>query len=248
MHRLLERNEHMEDNNTALERFFIACDELIRGKHILAEKKIDELLRSVATSDDLMGLFSAVMENFNYSAAKRRYLIPPERSRNLRGEVYLPKDEAEFLAFVFCILTELENGSLKINDFLLRYFYEDGSLTASYDLFISRMIRPFRDIVRGCFPNVGTRDTGFLNRKREEGILDSLSQKTAAEYARLSELSLVREDYIAGTTILSEVSIAIDKKDIPEIKALLCGYLYFLQFLNIMNEESGELILLAGEL
>ncbi len=237
----------MEDQNTALWRFFNACDELIEGKHILADKKIDDMMRAVAVSEELTGLFGAVLENFDYPAAKRRYLIPPERSPILRGEAYLPSTDEELVAFVFCIFAEIENGTLKTNEFLLRYFYVDGSLTASYERFTATFLRPFRDILRGCFPTSVRRFEGYYQR-RNEGVLDALSQKAAEEHARLTGLSLPREDFIAGSTMLTELSFAIDKKDVPAIRALLCGYLYFLQYLNIMDESSGVFIALAGDL
>ena len=238
----------MEEKNTALKRFFAACDDLIEGKHILADKKIEEMLRAVATSDELMGLFSAVTEKFDYQAAKRAYLRTPEQNRSIRGGVYLPTDKTELLAFVFCLLVEFDSGSLKLNDFLLRYFYEDGSLTASYELFVAKMIRPFRDIIRSCYPDAVKSETTNSRRRKEDGILEKLSYRVAAENARLSQLTLNQEDAIAGAIILAELAAAVNRRDVSEIKALLCGYLYYLQVINGASESSNELILLAGEL
>ena len=47
---IAEKERHMEEKNAKLQRFFTACDDLITGKYILADTKIGELLRSVATS------------------------------------------------------------------------------------------------------------------------------------------------------------------------------------------------------
>ena len=237
----------MEDKKGNMDRFFVACDELINGKFILADSKIGELLRAVATCDDLMGLFSAVTKGFDYQAAKRTYLRSPESTRTARGEAYLPADETELLAFVFCLLVEFDSGSLKLNDFLLRYFYEDGSYTASFALFAQRVIRPFRDVVRRCFPDTG-KGTASMYRRKEEGLLEALAEKVAAERTRLPALGLSEEDAFAGETILAELYLSIEKKDVPAIKALLCGYLYYLQVVNGSSENSSELFLLAGEL
>lgn len=238
----------MEDKNTSMQRFFEACDELITGKYILADSKIGELLRSVATCDDLMGLFSAVTKNFDYQAAKKDYLRSPEETGTARGAAYLPSDETELLAFVFCLLVEFDSGSMKLNDFLLRYFNEDGSYTASYALFVARMIRPFRDIVRRCFPDSEKWGTVSMQRKREDGILEALSEKVTIERSQIMQLSLSKEDAYAGEMILAELYVAVGRKDIPEIKALLCGYLYYLQVVNGTSENSGEMFHLAGEL
>ena len=238
----------MEDNQTKMQRFFTACDELITGKFILADTKIGELLRSVATCNDLTQLFAAVTDGFDYPAAKRAYLKEPEMTKTHRGEAYLPSDHSEVLAFVFCLLVEFDSGSLKLNDFLLRYFYEDGSYTASYGLFVERMIRPFRDIVRSCFPDVGKWGDVSLQRKREDNLLEMLSGKVSVERSRIAGLSLPKENAVAGEMILAELYAAIGRKDIAEIKALLCGYLYFLQVVNISDTNSNEIFLIAGEL
>lgn len=238
----------MEDKNAKLQRFFTACDELITGKFILADTKIGELLRSVATSDDLTGLFAAVMDGFDFPAAKAAYLKAPDYRARVRGEAYLPSEKKDILAFVFCLLVEFDNGKMKLNDFLLTYFYEDGSYTASYALFVERMIRPFRDVVRSCFPDVGKWGSENLRRKREDSLLETLTEKISIERTRIAELPLPKESLVAGEMILAETHAAIGRKDISEIKALLCGYLYYLQVVNVSADNSNEIFLIAGEL
>lgn len=237
----------MDDVNAKLERFFNACADLIEGKFILADSKIGELLRSIAASEDLTRLFAAVTKGFDYPAAKRTCLRGPDE-KHTRGEAFLPATRGEVLAFVFCLLVELDSGALKLNDFLLRYFYEDGSFTASYSLFVTRMIRPFRDIVRECFP-LRTRSAAFAeDRLRESGNLQKLSEKIAVERERIKELSLSEENAAAGETILNELYAAAGRGDVREIKALLCGYLYFLQTTESGADNSNEIFLLASEL
>ena len=237
----------MEDKTAKMQRFFTACDELISGKFILADTKIGELWRAVATCEELKGLFAAVTDGFDYPAAKKAYLKPPEQSsRKVRGEAFLPAERSQILAFVFCLLVEFDNGSMKFNDFLLRYFYEDGSYTASYSLFVNRMIRPFRDIVRECFPDFG--NSPAARRKQEENLMEKLGEKVSLERARVAGSALQKEDGIAAEMILGELHAAIGRGDTAEIKALLCGYLYFLDVTDFASENSHEIFRLAGEL
>ena len=231
----------MEDNTAKMQRFFTACEELITGKFILADTKIGELLRAIATSDELRGLFAAVTKGFDYPAAKAACLKQPgEGGRYIRGEAYLPSERSEILAFVFCLLVEFDNGTMKFNDFLLRYFYVDGSYTASYSLFVDRVIRPFRDIVRDCYPET--------RRKQEENCLEKLAEKIALERTRIASLPLGKEDAVAADMILNELYAAVGRGDYSELKALLCGYLYFLQVADCSDENSNEMFRLAGDL
>lgn len=238
----------MDDTNAKLQRFFNACDELINGKFILADTKIGELLRSVAACAVLTGLFSAVTDGFDYPAAKKAYLKLPESEGGRRGEVFLPPERKDILAFVFCLLVEIDSGAVKLNDFLLRYFYEDGSYTASYALFVGRMIRPFRDIVRECFPDLGRDAKAQEAQRREEYCLQQLSERVVAERTRIGGLSLGEEDAFAAERMLAELYAAVGRQDLSEIKAILCGYLYFLQVTGAGSENSDEMFAFAGEL
>ena len=139
----------MEENIVKIKRFITACDELIAGSYRDAEEKISEVLKCLAASEDLTGLFSAVTEEFDYAASKSYYL---RETSERRGTAYLPTGRVDALAFVFCLLAEIDAGAMRFNDFLLRYFYVDGSYTASFSLFADRIMRPFRDIVKEAYP------------------------------------------------------------------------------------------------
>lgn len=237
------------EENAKLERFFGACEELITGKFILADSKIGELLRAVATSDALKELFNAVTEGFDFPAAKKNYLKAPDReSGRTRGEVFLPADRTELVAFVFCLLVEFDNGQRKLGDFLLTYFYEDGSYTASYELFVNSMIRPFRDIVKSCFPQLSKAGKALANLRREESNVDAVSEKVVLERNRIASLELSEEDAMAAEKILSGLYTALGRGDLTQAKALLCGYLYFLQVIGGESEESEELFRAAARL
>ena len=148
----------MEEKLEKIQKFLSVCDELVDGTFHIADAKISELLRALAASRELTNLFTAVTDGFDYPAAKRAYLKFPTAAGSTRGVAYLPSARNEILAFVFCLMVEIDAGDIRLNDFLLRYFYIDGSYTASYSLFADRMLRPFRDIVRDCYPGCGSRE------------------------------------------------------------------------------------------
>ena len=139
----------MEEKIERIHRFLDACDGLLSCTYREAEVGISQVLRLLAESEDLKGLFSAVTEEFDYAKTRSFYLrdLP-----NGRGAAYLPSSRVDALAFVFCLFAEIDSGVVRFSDFLLRYFYVDGSYTASYALFSERIVRPFRDIVREAYP------------------------------------------------------------------------------------------------
>ncbi len=239
----------MEERYVKIERFLTVCNELIGGKFILADTKIGELLKIVASSNELTDLFSAVTERFDYVEAKNAYLRFPAYKGSAHGAAYLPAERGDLLAFVFCLLVDFDSGTMRLNDFLLRYFYEDGSYTASYAIFVDRMIRPFRDIVSGCFPQLGSKTRQIQEElQKENTILEALSQRVSVERARISELALSQDDSVAADAMLSAIIVVIGRADLDEIRALLCGYSYFLRAVNADAEDCCEMFALAEQL
>lgn len=238
----------MEQAFAKIDRFFTACDDLITGKFILADSKIGELLKSVASSKELTELFSAVTENFDYNAAKKAYLRFPAEKGAAHGAAFLPVERGDVLAFVFCLLVEFDAGSIRFNDFLLRYFYEDGSYTASYALFADRMIRPFRDIVRDCFPAAGKRGQTLRMERREDEIFAAVSERVSVERNRIAAIPASEEDREAGDLILAEMYAAAGRGDAQELRALLCGYGYYLRGIRAEDVSSEELFAVAAKL
>lgn len=165
----------MQDDIEKIRRFLDACDNLIGCTYREAEVGISQTLRALAESEELKGLFSAVTKEFDYAKMRGFYLrdLP-----NGRGTVYFPTSNVDALALVFCLFAEIDSGVLKLSDFLLHYFYVDGSYTASYALFSERIIRPFRDIVRAAYPAACV---GHSYKQPEETPTapDSLTERTA---------------------------------------------------------------------
>jgi len=237
----------MKNSSAEIDVFLKACDDMMSGKFILADSKIGEILKAVAASEELTGLFRAVTEGFDFVEAKQRYLKFPAEPHSSRGAAYLPSGRKELLAFVFCLLAEFDSGRVRFNDFLLRYFYVDGSYTASYTVFTERLIRPFRDIVRDCYPEPGAGNADSLLR-REDELIAALGEKVSYERSRIKTLSMSGDDAFAGEMILAELYAAVARRDIAEIKALLCGYLYYLSAVGGADANSSEIFRLAGEL
>lgn len=238
----------MEDKYSRIERFFAACEELINGSYSLAQNRIAGVLRAIAASAELTDFFTVATTDFDYGAAKRAYLRYPAERGGAHGIAYLPHERKEVLAFVFCVLVELDAGVMKLNDFLLRYFYKDGSFTASYEIFAERMVRPFCDIVRDCFPDSGRKT--YLDRvaKKQNQIMEQLSKACIEERARIAAVPLREEEQEAAERIFPELLAAIGRQDSAEIAAVLAGYRYFLRYVNEESEESEKIFALAEEL
>ena len=236
----------MSTSAQQINRFIEACEKLMNEKYLVADTRIVEVLRSIAESRALTDLFSAATERFDYPAAKKMYLRFPASPTSSHGKAFLPKDRGELLAFVFCLLVDIDAGRIKFDDFLLRYFYEDGSYTASFAMFSDRMLRPFRDIVKECFPDIVKQErpeSAAQRARKRSASLESFAALAIEERERLKTIPLSSVDALAGDMILNEVIQAAGKNNVSQIKALVCGYNYFLCALFI---DGGEALIRAG--
>ncbi len=235
----------MEEKYEQIQRFLQVCDDLVGGTFHDADAEISDALRAVAESKELTNLFGAVTAGYDFPAAKRAYLRV-SRAGVGRGVAYLPSARNEVLAFVFCLFVEFDTGKLHLNDFLLRYFYVDGSYTASYSLFADRMIKPFRDIVRDCYPDCGKRGQYARAAEKRDRILGEIAERLTVERARILKLALREEERADAEKLFPALIASAGRRDIGGLLALLSGYRYFLKYIN--DAGSAEIFALAASL
>ncbi len=238
----------MQDQYQKIERFLSVCTKLVDGKFMNADTRVSETLAAIAASRELTQLFSAVTQGFDYPAAKRAYLKPSSEMGGARGQAFMPSDRSEILAFVFCLFVEIDAGTLPFNDFLLRYFYVDGSYTASYTVFAERVVRPFRDIVRDCFPDLERRGGSAGLSGSQDDAIDQIARRIPAEQARIEKYSLHDTEKVSMRVILSAISAALSRHDIADLTALLAGYRYFLRYIGGEDENSAAIFEYAAKL
>ncbi len=238
----------MEEKIEKIQHFLSVCDELVSGSYLAADIKVSEALKCIAGSRELTNLFAAVTDGYDYPAAKRAFLRTPAERGAGRVAAFLPSERQEILAFVFCLFVELDAGTLHLNDFLLRYFYVDGSYTASYSVFAERMIRPFRDIVKECFPECGKRGQIAMQRKKWEDALAQFAATVPVERNRIMSRELRDEERDAAELLFGELAAATGRRDVTEIGALLAGYKYFLRYIGGESAESAAFFALAEKL
>ena len=134
--------------------FTVRADDLINSKYILADIKIVNLLKAIASSDTLIALFKNCLTDFDYEQAKSKYLVKSKYLSEEKGEFVLPPNSRELLAFIFNVLADIDAKRIDFASFLNKYFYVDGSFSSAYDSFITAMIKPFKNSVRMLMESV----------------------------------------------------------------------------------------------
>lgn len=137
----------MDTREEQVGNFLNRCDDLMQSKFILAPSKISDLLRSIAAAPALVALFEKATKPFDYLEAQKQYMLPSPDGTVNKGAIFLPDDPMERLAFIFCLLVDIDNQVLNFNLFLQTFFAEDGSYTEAFELFCSQILRPLKSAV-----------------------------------------------------------------------------------------------------
>lgn len=228
--------------------FLDKCEELKSCKFIMATTKIKDLLKCIVNCPELYRLFEAVTRDFDYPAAKPKCLVTVEDGLYNRSYISLPQTVGQRLAFIFCLLVEFDKDTINFNDFLRKYFPEDGSYFASYQAFCNIIIKALQDAITQVFKDVLSAPEDMEaapqispNSYKAE-LLSALGLAINEEIETLKQSKVPEEDKIGGIKILTELFGAIKNDNYQLIDALVCGYNYFVLYHKFVSDGVAALI------
>lgn len=225
--------------------FLNKCDELKNCKFIMATTKIKDLLKCIVNSSDLYGLFDAVTKNYNYAEQKKRCLIATDNGITRRNTVVLPQTVGQRLAFIFCLLVEFDRGTIGFNDFLQKYFREDGSFFAGYRAFCDTVITALEEVIKQVFKEVLSEEwyaEDAQTKANRARIFNLIKLSIAAEKDFISTSAVPEEEKENAYKILEALSVAAEYGDEDMIDALICGYNYFILYYRCVSDGISPLI------
>lgn len=129
------------DKNEDIKEFLNACDKMASSKFIMIDKRISDILKSIAKSESVFNLVKECMINFNFdlewkkATAKVGCLNPPE-------ETY------KFIAFVFAVLNCVDDKKISASDLLSKYFTKIDNSSGPYAEFCQSIIIKFKNAVK----------------------------------------------------------------------------------------------------
>lgn len=124
--------------------FFGACNELIDGRFILADMKISSILKCIANSEILYNLFARNLVDFNFKGEFKNAKVTNKVNG---GYFVMPNEEEKILALFFCIMLDIDNGKLNLQNFVNENFYSQDGYNISYSNFAHNVLIPFKTAV-----------------------------------------------------------------------------------------------------
>ena len=233
--------------------FLNKCEEVKNCKFIMATTKIKDLLKSIVNGAELYELFNTVASKFDYIAAKERCFKEAEEDPLGRSRIVLPDTRGDRLAFIFCLLVEIDRGDIQINAFLQKYYPKDGSYYASYHMFCEEIIGSLESIISDVFARDLAEPTpvsvDYEKKTIAEKTVDSalvgrinaISILIAGELDFIASCRLSEEDLDAAATILTQLDVAVKACDGEAVNALACGYNYFIMYNKAVSDTANML-------
>ena len=204
--------------------FLEKADELISSKYIIAEIKIVNLLKAISVSETILAIFKNCLTDFDIASAKKKYLAPSKYLQENKGEFILPDNSRELLAFVFSVLVEIDAKRIDFGEFLNKYFYEDGSYSASYSAFINSMIKPFvnsmkvlmESVLMGSVQDPVEALVQEEKRRAEEKLNEENRKKAEEELLRKSygkSVKMIKDLLLKNKTKIKESGLKDKQKE-----------------------------------
>lgn len=233
--------------------FIDCCEEIKSCKFIMATTKIKELLKTIVNCPSIYRLFEAVTKDFDYLSVKAKCLVTTNDGIFSKSFVILPKTLGERLAFLFCLLVEFDRETVNFNDFLRRYYPEEGSYYASYQGFCTQIIDSLAECIAKVFqdelstPVLRLEQTAPSANAKKAELISAINISVSEEINYLRNCSLPVEDKESAIKILNGVLSAVKAENEELIDALVCGYNYFVLFNKCESDGLEKLLALIFE-
>lgn len=239
----------------SFENFLYATKNLVESKYILIDRNISVLLHSAVDCEVIYGLIAKCMINFDF--------IEEWKNATEGNHLNFPEDMSKRIAFIFCMLNNIDDRKLDITKVLEHYFSYNPNYKP-YELFCKTVIVDFKNLILKAL-NLPTdetveeqnlieeaqniENTNDAEIKKQTDEMLSLVYKLKDEVRALKKIRkcpLSKTDVIA---IISTLEFAIKSNDLEYFYALvlsikvITNYVKNLKYIVLKIEEiSNNLI------
>ena len=170
--------------------FFNACNEMISGRFILSDTKVSNILKCIVKSEILYNLYSNCMTNFKFANVLARSVAS---NANNGGYFVMPDDEREIIAFVTCLLLEVDKKNINLQTFVTENFFSADGYNISYSNFSLNVLVTYKTAIKNL---LGIDETGKIIAQEDftqsqVTIDETLEKVEADENTKLLFASLV---------------------------------------------------------
>lgn len=154
----------MEKNVRRVENFVAVCNDMLSGRFLDFDKKIESIANSINESDDILSYLATKLLDADREEIFNHAFVIDNKTKN--GKVSLPGDEKEKLTLFVTVINDLYSHKLNANKFLETYFR--GGQGTPTQLFLEKIIEPFKNMIADYFKVDKSLTLADLSKKEEE--------------------------------------------------------------------------------
>ena len=176
-----------EFDKVAVEKFVLACNDMLSGKFLDITKKIESVMDSITRSEDILSFLAEAIDGYDEETGFAAAFSVDKKTK--KANVAIPNNDKERVALTVTIFNDIENKKININQFLETYF-NDNKLTPTQN-FLDKIIRPFRDIICKTFEvseNVTLQDIKEHQLEKKKQKMEEEKKAEEEQYPKLDEL------------------------------------------------------------
>lgn len=188
--------------------FLNTVSSALESKYILIDRKISDILYSIANTQEVYNVIAKSMINFDFIAAWKNAV----KSNFIK----LPENDDDRLAFIFCFLSNINDKNLDITLVLDRYFSYDSE-TKPFELFCQNVIVEFKMLVLKKLDIETEGEVIFTEKPKlvdEFGLLADLVaefKRMILSMKKIKHLKMKKEEFVK---ILEAFEKAINQKQV----------------------------------
>lgn len=210
--------------DVCIDDFLNAVSSTLESKYILIDRKISDILYSIAKTQAVYNVIAKSMINFDFIEAWKKAV----KSNFIK----LPDDKNDRLAFIFCFLSNIDDKNLDITMILDKYFSYDNE-TKPFELFCKNIIVEFKMLVLESLNLESEPEVIFTDKPQhidEFGLLANLLQdfkQLVLIQKKVKHLTIKKEELVK---IILAFEQAISEKNIS----------YFESFVIMINNAISK--------
>ena len=139
--------KYISDREETLEAFDKRCGEMLSGRFIVADVRIRNILKSIASSRRLLSVFAHIAKPFNFDVEFDKAITVEGGKKRIK----LPEEPAACAAFVYSLFWEVDMKNIDLHKLLKEYYAVGQDINDYYNYFKQNVVSAFREYVGGLF-------------------------------------------------------------------------------------------------
>lgn len=154
----------MGNNVRKVEKFVADCNDMLSGRFLDFNKKVDNIFRSMTESEDILSFLTNNISDIDGEEVFESAFIVDSKTKN--GKLSLPSEEKEKLALFVYVINEISSRKINSNKFLETYF--KGGQGTPTQMFLNKIIEPLKNMIADFFKVDKNLTLAELSNKPEE--------------------------------------------------------------------------------